>query len=60
MERFNTALLPGVLRRVGAWKGIPAPQLAELRDDVLQELRVHCLLRADELLALDARGRHAR
>ena len=60
LERFTTALLPGVLRRIGAWKGISAPQLAELRDDVLQELRVHCLLRADELLALDARDRHAR
>ena len=60
LEQFAAQLLPGVLRRIAVWKGIPPKQLAELRDDVLQELRVECLLRADELLSMDARGRHAR
>lgn len=60
LEQFERRLLPGVLRRIGAWKGLPPARLQELREDVLQELRVDCLARTDELLALAPRARHAR
>ena len=60
VEHFGRKLLPGVLRRIGAWKGIPPRQLADLQEDVLQELRVDCLRDAAELEAMTARERHAR
>jgi hypothetical protein len=57
---FESRLLPGVLRRIGAWKAIPAAQLAQLRDDVVQELSVDCLTHASEIVAMPERDRHAR
>jgi hypothetical protein len=60
LESFCQRLLPGVLRRIGAWKGIPARQLADLHEDVLQELRVDCLQHAHEVWSMPARARHAR
>lgn len=60
VERFGQKLLPGVMRRIGAWKGIPPRQLADLQEDVLQELRIDCLRDAEALDNMDARARHAR
>ena len=60
LEQFERRLLPGVLRRIGAWKGLPPSRLTELREDVLQELRVDCLTDARALRAMAPRERHAR
>lgn len=60
LEGFRQRLLPGVLRRIAAWKAIPTPQLAQLRDDVVQELFVDCLTHAREVVRLAPRDRHAR
>mgnify|MGYP001275137125 CR=1 FL=1 len=60
VERFGQKLLPGVMRRIGAWKGISPQQLADLQEDVLQELRIDCLRHPEALDGMDARARHAR
>ncbi|MCK5941786.1 MAG: hypothetical protein KAI24_07455, partial [Planctomycetes bacterium] len=60
LATFRRQLLPGVLRRVAAWKGIPPRLLAQLAEDVVQDLSVDCLEHAGELVRLDRRSRNAR
>ena len=60
LERFHRRLLPGVLRRIGAWKGISPQQLTDLQEDVLQELHVDCLEHPGEVTSMSPQQRHAR
>lgn len=60
LAKFERRLLPGVLRRIGAWKGLPPTRLGELREDIVQELHVDCLTDTRALLSMPPRDRHAR
>lgn len=60
LTRFQRRILPGMLRRVAAWKGIPNPMLREWQEDVIQELAVDCLENARAVAELPDRERHAR
>ena len=57
---FQQRILPGMLRRLGAWKGIHPGSLREWQDDVVQELAVDCLEDAQAIVGLSERERHAR
>lgn len=60
LEHFRRRILPGALRRIASWKGIPRALLRDWLDDVLQELAVDCVENARILASLDDRERHAR
>lgn len=60
LAEFTTRVLPGILRRIGVWKGISPAALQELDADVRQELTLDCLSRPDVVLGASAAARHAR
>ena len=60
LNHFRRRILPGALRRIASWKGIPRGLLRDWLDDVVQELAVDSLEHASEIAALTERERHAR
>lgn len=60
LANFCERILPGALRRIAIWKGIPRRTMLALRDDVRQELALDCLEHIDEVLAAPPARRHAR
>lgn len=60
LTRFQLEILPGALRRIATWKGIPRRLLQEWLDDVVQELAVDCLEHASVIVRLSERERHSR
>lgn len=60
LGHFRRRILPGALRRIASWKGIPRQLLRDWLDDVLQELAVDCLEHASTIVELPERDRHAR
>ena len=57
---FCRRLLPGTLRRMSLWKGIPRGWLPELTEDVQQELAVDAIECAGEIVELLPMQRHRR
>ena len=60
LTQFRHHILPGALRRLATWKGIPHRLLRDWLDDVEQELAVDCLEHASVVARLSDRQRHAR
>ena len=60
LSHFQRRILPGALRRIASWKGIPRPLLRDWLDDVLQELAVDCIEHAMAIVSMPERERHAR
>ena len=60
LSKFRRHILPGALRRISAWKGIPQSRLRDWLDDILQELALDCLEHTSTVLSLPERQRHAR
>ena len=58
LEPFVQRLLPGMVRRALAWRGLGDLEPHELLLDLQQELRVDCLQQPDWLLGLPVRDRH--
>ena len=57
---FCRRALPGTLRRIAAWKGVPPQSFRDLLDDVAQEIAADCLEHAAVIAALPLEARHAR
>lgn len=60
LARFCRTLLPGVLRRIASWKGVPWPLMRCWIEDVEQDLTVDCIAHHREILALAEAARHTR
>lgn len=60
LSHFQRRVLPGALRRIANWKGIPRPLMRDWLDDVLQELAVDGLEHPTAILGMPERERHAR
>lgn len=57
---FCDRLLPGAVRRVSTWKGLPRRLRHELREEAAQELAVDAIAHADEVAAMAPHARHLR
>ncbi|MFN9442320.1 MAG: hypothetical protein ACK6DH_08600 [Planctomycetota bacterium] len=57
---FCRQALPGTLRRIAAWKGVPPHAFRDLLEDIVQELAADCLAHAAVIAALPLEPRHAR
>jgi hypothetical protein len=60
LDTFCTRVLPGTIRRLVAWKGLPHHLQVELRAELRQELALDTLEHAAEVLSLAPPARHAR
>ncbi|HEB53729.1 MAG TPA: hypothetical protein ENI87_10805 [bacterium] len=60
LQEFCQRVLPGVLRRISQWKGIPPHRLQDWQDDLQQELYLDVLEHAEANRALGRRDRHQR
>lgn len=60
LEHFATTVLPGTVRRIAAWKRIPLGAIADLMQEVQQELAVDCLEHAALITSQAPPERHAR
>src|SRR5262245_21125724 len=60
LEPFAGRLLPGMLRRLLAWRGCADACRGELLLDLRQELRLDCLQHPELIVALRPRDRHQR
>lgn len=59
-QAFCAKALPGTVRRIAAWKGVPPSSLRDLVDDVAQELAADGLEHAGTIASLTPDERHAR
>ena len=57
---FCAKALPGTVRRIAAWKGVPRGAFRDLLDDVAQDLVADGLEHAEELAAMPRDACHAR
>lgn len=57
---FCAKALPGTVRRIAAWKGVPQGAFRDLLDDVAQDLAADGLEHAEALAAMSRDARHAR
>jgi len=60
LQGFTARILPGILRRIGGWKGIPTAALRELGEDITQELTLDCLEDPAAIVKGPTEVRHAR
>jgi hypothetical protein len=60
LEPFARRLLPGVLRRLSAWRGLTVAGREDLAAELLQELRLDCLEQPATIVELTPRERHQR
>jgi hypothetical protein len=60
LRHFAERVLPGTVRRILSWKGLPRPEADDLVAEVTQELSLDCLQRGAALVALPQKTRHSR
>ncbi len=60
LDHFRRRILPGVLRRIAAWKGIRPQRLRDWQADIHQELALDCLEHAITIAKMPERERHTR
>lgn len=60
LDHFRNRILPGVLRRIAAWKGIRPQLLRDWQADIHQELALDCLRHAITIAKMPERERHTR
>lgn len=60
LRHFAERVLPGTVRRIISWKGLPRPEAEDLIDEVTQELSIDCLQRGAAFVALPQKLRHSR
>lgn len=60
LQTFCARILPGIVRRIAAWKHLSSARIPDLLEELHQELAIDCLEDPDRVLELEAAERNAR